>query len=500
MCENRPDAENRTPFFPVPKNEEKGLSAAACVADAAPNSCSTAQSSVTNTAVSGERMGKPAVGNDDVPTSKTSFFAHAADKWALSAALWMGYLYCRMLFGENDYQWPFHIRLGGQEGLWFYCMPLLLTVVFCAGVILWCRLRKIRGSAESPLWLSCLVLTAFSFGFDRLNAAGWALGWLAFHGFALVWALARTGQLSENRTGPAFVPDVLRGVGRGFAGLAEWPRGVWALFAERPRRAKQRRSTLPAALCLLGGAVLLFMAAKELAAADDAFAELLQSLVDALVFWDSFSLDWTVIVSLIFMFPVGAFFYGLTVAGYAALIQTPRPALQKYAAALTPLRQAPAGLLCGVLAAFAALYLAFFGVQSGYLFGAFTGELPQGFTVANYARQGFFELCRVMLLNFVLLVGADVVCRCPLRQHTGLKACGAVLLVQSLLLWATAASKLGLYIATFGFTAKRLLAAWALLVLAVAGVRFLAGLWRRCSVLRPTVLVGAASFALLCLY
>lgn len=501
MCENRLDAENRTPFFPVPQNEEKERTAAERTADANQNSCSNSQPSVTNTAVSEGRIGKPADGSDDESALKTSFFAHAADKWALPAALWMGYLYCRMLFGGNDFRWPFHIRLGGQQGLWFYCMPLLLAVVFCTGVILWCRLRRIKGGAESPLWLGCLMMTAFSFGFDRLNAAGWALGWLAFHGFALVWALARTGQLSENRTGPAFVPDVLRGVGRGFAGLAEWPRGVWALFAERPRRAvRSRRNVVPAVLCLMGGVVLLFLAAKELAAADDAFADLLQSLVDALVFWDSFSLDWSVIVSLIFMFPVGAFFYGLTVAGHAALAQTPRPPLQRYAAALVPLRQAPAGLLCGVLAAFAVLYLAFFGVQSGYLFGAFTGELPRGFTVAKYARQGFFELCRVMLLNFVLLVGADVVSLCPLRQHTGLKTGGAVLLVQSLLLWTTAASKLGLYIFTFGFTAKRLLAAWALLVLAVAGVRFLAGLWRRCSVLRPTVLVGAASFALLCLY
>lgn len=105
-----------------------------------------------------------------------------------------------------------------------------------------------------------------------------------------------------------------------------------------------------------------------------------------------------------------------------------------------------------------------------------------------------------MLLNFLLLVGVDVTARTPLRQHTGLRTGGAVLLVQSLLLWATAASKLGLYIITFGFTAKRLMAAWALLVLAVAGMRFLISLWKQCSILRPTVLVGAVSFALLCLY
>ena len=460
MSENRPDAETRTPFFPAPQNTPEQA----------------------------------------VPAEKPSFFVHAADKWAMPAALWLGYLYCRMIFGTGDYRWPFHIRLGA-EGPWFYITPLLLAAAFAAAVILWCRLRQIKGSAESPLWLSCLVLVAFAFGFDRLNAFGWALGWLTFHGFALVWALARTGQLTEDRTGPAVVPDVLRGVGRGFAGLAAWPCGAWALWRERPRRKKEKKGDpVPAVLCVAGAAVLLFLAAKELAGADDGFADLLQGMVDALVFWDGFSVDWTVVVSLMFMFPVGAFFYGMTVAGHAALKETPRPALQHYTEGLAPLRRVSARLLCGVLAAFAVLYLVFFGVQGGYLFGAFAGRLPEGFTVANYARQGFFELCRVMLLNFLLLVGADAVARTPLRQHTGLRAGGAVLLVQSLLLWATAASKLGLYIFTFGFTAKRLQAAWALLVLAVAGVRFLAGLWRRCSVVRPAVLVGAVSFALLCLY
>ena len=69
----------------------------------------------------------------------------------------------------------------------------------------------------------------------------------------------------------------------------------------------------------------------------------------------------------------------------------------------------------------------------------------------------------------------------------------------SLLLWSTAAAKLGLYILTFGFTPKRLLAAWALLVILVAGVRATVNLWKSCSILRPAALVGGVSLALLCL-
>lgn len=502
MCENRPDAETRTPFFSAPKNMEEHPAAAQNPAEA------SAEQDPGQTAAIPE---------------KSSFFSCKAEKWALPAALWLGYLYCRMLFGTNDYRWPFHLRFGGEDGLWFYCMPLLVCLAFAAGVTALCRARGLhlprlsgaaaaegnkkptaaaveKAAAESPFWLVCLLLTAVSMGFDRLNAVGWGLGWLALHAFAVLWLLARTGQLSENRTGPALAADVLRGLGWGFAGLAEWPKALMMLIAERPRRSKKRKNPLPAVLCIGGALVLLFVAAKELARADDGFADRLQSVVDALVFWKDFSLDWSVVVSLIFAFPVGAYFYGMAVAGRRALAQNPRPAPAVYAQRLSPARQLSAGQLCGVLAAFAVLYLAFFAVQGGYLFGAFTHRLPQGFTVANYARQGFFELCRVMLLNFFVLVCADVFCRRPLRQSPALCAAAAVLLVQGLLLWVTAASKLGLYIATFGFTAKRLLAAWALLVLAVAAVRFLASLRRRCSIVRPTVLVGAAAFALLCLY
>ncbi len=530
MCENRSDAENRTPFFPVPQNEtmapaqqsapagkdgpDRAAEAALPSAEAAKEPPAQGEPSLQKEAPGRSAETPPAAdavlpetpapaGKDggSTPAGKPSFFAHPSEKWALPAALWAGYLYCRMLFGSNDFRWPFHVYVAGENGRWFYILPLLLCAVYCTGVIVWCRLRRIRGSAESPLWLGCLLVTVAALGLDRLNASGWAAGWLAFHGFALVWTLARTGQLTENRTGPAFALDVLRGVGRGFAGLVDWLRGVIALVQERPRRSgKKRKNLLPVLLCVAGAAMLFVFAAKELSAADDRFGDWLQSIVNTLVFWQEFSVSGSVVVSLIFMFPVGAFFYGMSVAGRAAVERTPRPLPAFYAARLTGARQLPVGLVCGVLAVFAVLYLTFFGMQGGYLFGAFTHRLPQGFTVAVYARRGFFELCRVMLVNFALLLAVETFAAIPLRQSRPLRIAGAVLLGQSLLLWVTAASKLGLYIATFGFTAKRLLAAWALLVLAVACVRWMTGLWRRCSVLRPTVLVGAVSFALLCLY
>ena len=69
---------------------------------------------------------------------------------------------------------------------------------------------------------------------------------------------------------------------------------------------------------------------------------------------------------------------------------------------LPKLRVVPEAVWLAALGVFSVLYLAFFFVQGRYLFGAFTRTLPESFTVAEYARQGFFELCRVMAINFTL--------------------------------------------------------------------------------------------------
>jgi hypothetical protein len=75
-----------------------------------------------------------------------------------------------------------------------------------------------------------------------------------------------------------------------------------------------------------------------------------------------------------------------TSIGLAAAHRIPRPAL------LTPL-----AVLC-------VLYIAYIIVMGVYLFSAFAGVLPEGFTTyAEYARRGFFELCGVAAINLFVL-------------------------------------------------------------------------------------------------
>ncbi len=146
--------------------------------------------------------------------------------------------------------------------------------------------------------------------------------------------------------------------------------------------------------------VLLVLAMTQLSAADDTFSSLLEGLRDAL----TLDLDQVWFYRFLLSLPVGAYVFGL-LAGLGR--ETPET-MRKHGAsaetALPRLRVVPEAVWLAALGVFSVLYLAFFFVQGRYLFGAFTRTLPESFTVAEYARQGFFELCRVMAINFTLFL------------------------------------------------------------------------------------------------
>lgn len=513
MEKNLTDAQNRTPVFAVPQN-----------APQPPQKEGTALENVPDT---------PA---EDIPAVRPpKATVHPAEKWAVGLCPLLGWLYVRiLLYGDSVFD--LYAR-SFDAGYRPWPAGFVFTVVFVAAALAlalaWSRRPQnaaragapraedtIPGAApmaemdappvspakgrlaalrarlpgEGPLWMGCTLLVGTALAFGGLRAVPPALAVLLWHLFAGYGVLALTGQLTENRTGPLCVADGLRGIGRGFAGLWLWPLALGQLGAEA--RGRRRQKLLPALLAVLVSLLLLTMAAGWLSNADETFAAILERLA----FWRDWHWDLDILWQLTQALLVGAFLFGLGVGGRRALAARPRPTLQRYRQSLAGLQVLSSRLLCGLLAVFCGLYLVFFAVQGGYLFGGLVGRLPDGFTIAGYARQGFFELCRVMLLNFCLLALVAATAARPLRSQRGLRTAAALLLGESLLLWLTAAAKLGLYIFTFGFTAKRLLAAWMLLVLAVAAARTLLWLQKPYRILRPTVLTGAVTLALLCQY
>ena len=109
-----------------------------------------------------------------------------------------------------------------------------------------------------------------------------------------------------------------------------------------------------------------------------------------------------------------------------------------------------------------AIYLVFSGVQ---IFGLFMGQmkLPQGYTYAEYARSGFFQLVFVCLINVVLVL-------CMLAYfETGrvLKSVLCIICGCTYIMEVSGLFRLLMYIKIYHLTFTRVLALWGLAVIAI---------------------------------
>lgn len=127
----------------------------------------------------------------------------------------------------------------------------------------------------------------------------------------------------------------------------------------------------------------------------------------------------------------------------------------------------PRAILYAALTPMLILYAIFFFSQKDYYLSAFTKLLPEGLTYAAYAREGFFQLCAVACINFAAFVAFSLLVRKKEGERELLcRIYQGILAFFTLVLIATALSKMALYIGAYGLTEKRVYASWAMLLLA----------------------------------
>lgn len=107
-----------------------------------------------------------------------------------------------------------------------------------------------------------------------------------------------------------------------------------------------------------------------------------------------------------------------------------------------------------VLVCVCCVYGVYLFSQLAYLSGGFLGILPEGYTMAEYARRGFFEMCALCGLNLAIITLAVALTRC-----SGKAAAWLCLLigVMNLFFVCAASAKMLLYIGSYGLTRLRLL-------------------------------------------
>ena len=170
------------------------------------------------------------------------------------------------------------------------------------------------------------------------------------------------------------------------------------------------------------------------------------------------------ITRLLFTLPVAMYLFGLYAS--SVLRASSRDAAAEKARAneerrhFVPLVTAAAAVIPPLL-----VYIIFFVSQWAYYTSAFTGVLPAKLSYAEYAREGFFQLCAVSAINFLAVICLSRYVR---REGEAFRRVLCVILATfSLVLIATAVSKLLLYIDRYDLTPDRVYAAWFMGLLTV---------------------------------
>ena len=400
------------------------------------------------------------------------------------------------------YLWGSMLFFGGlgEKGSAFWTLVFTLGFVALAELLHW-RTPRPR---ESWIWLGCLGAILLSLmlwpDLDKLDSHVWDpyLRSLFLHLAAVWWLLSRSGRLCEGRSGHLLPLD-------GIHGFLLFPfkhfylriRTVFFALRQpfRNRRRVKGATLLWSALALLAAAALFVVAAGLLMDADKGFDSLMGRIGD----WFRFDWNREWIGKLLLSLPVGQYLFGLLAGTGREEPETLRERGKALCGWVESLRKVPNLVWTLLTGAFCLLYLLFFAIQSRYLFGAFTRTLPEGFIVSQYAREGFFELCKVMAVNFALLWLVSRMSRTPVRENRPTLILCLILLAESLLFAVVAFSKIALYIDCFGFTPLRLQSSWLVCVLFAGCLAFGWNLLTGKKSMRAWMVFSAVTLSALCL-
>lgn len=310
-----------------------------------------------------------------------------------------------------------------------------LSLLCAAGYLLWsgCRLT---GYSAALLILSLIILA----GFARSNDG--------FIKFVLVCFLL----VSEN-LGLCLLAGQNRRSSAGVSSLLDAPRTLFSLgMGMLPAtfggllQAFRRSGTAgkKGGAILLGCCIaipILAILIPLLVSADAAFDALLQLLPE----WDLSELFTTAVVGI---FPTCALYTRSIALKHSEQKAAAPKAARKGISPLT---------VNTVLIAVALVYGVYLASQLAYFSGGFLGILPEGYTMAQYARRGFFEMAWLCAINLGLIVlSIGLVAKdnkAPLSTRLLCLFVGIV----TLFLVVTANAKMFLYIRSYGLTRLRVL-------------------------------------------
>jgi hypothetical protein len=258
----------------------------------------------------------------------------------------------------------------------------------------------------------------------------------------------------------------------------------------------RRSLLLPVIFAVLGVVVcvpLFAIITALLVSSDDAFRSFTQEL------FERFAVEELVryAFELVFGIPIAVYIFG-AVVGNVFRNHTAHLSHEELGRAFSAAHILPKAALYTPLVLLVALYVTYFITMANYLFSGLFSELPGTYTYAEYARSGFFELCGVASINLGLLALIWLLARRGGGEHPlPLRLLAGVLSLLTCLLIVTAASKMLLYIESYGLTPLRVYTLWFMALMLLVFLLLVAWHIRPFNAARPiVVLVVVAVLAL----
>ena len=410
---------------------------------------------------------------EPTPQSK-SFQPDRADEWLAYVAFLLGFLFMRWVF--------FHWQGWGVS---------LYTALFIAVVLFYLRQKKKSMTGESWFWFTILLLTALSFSLWPGQSV-FGLRALLLLGVAIYWVWTAADATLCGKTSDWLPHDLLCSII--YTPFENFSAQYRSLAAARKRQNRVASEHWPIVLGVLLAAAVISVVGPLLIQADaGGFAALLRNLQPQL---DRLGkIDPVLLVQILFSIPTAAYIFGLL----AGSIHGRRVELKRAENSVNALRKLPSATVLTLLLLLNGLYIAFIASQLPYLFSAFSGVVPSGWeSYAEFARRGFFELCVIAVINLLVLTCTHLGIEITKRQSAATRVPNALLAVLTLVLIATACSKLVLYISIFGMTVQRLLPGVFLIFLAIVFGAVIVRQSLRFSIMRLAAFTGATLLCLLC--
>ena len=349
----------------------------------------------------------------------------------------------------------------------FLFVLLLMAALFGLG-----RLEEVR-PVRHNLWLLAPLVFFASMVFVRANPFVTFLNAVA--SLALLGLVAHFYAAGHpHRLGLIGYPIVLlRTAGNALVQPAPLVSASVNLEAARQRGG---RNLLPVIRGLLLALPVLVIFTVLLASADLVFADYLEDLFSLDILPDLLEWLWRGVIIL-----GSAWFLagGLTYALGRSQTSDDQGALEKALGSLAQVVRLGFIEVATVLISVDLLFLVFVWIQFTYLFGGRANITIEGYTYAEYARRGFFELMAVSVLTLGLILGLRWLARRETPRQTRIfNGLSSLMVGLVLVILASAFQRLRLYEAAYGYTQLRLYSHVFMVWLAVAFVWFLVTLWR----------------------